>query len=89
MVSTPPRHRTRARAIDDRKVIDDVRTALCLATRTAVPRIFSVSSSKFPSITSSIRRDLMLRIPVIPSLKLPVIRELISRTCRLPLTIFF
>ena len=89
MVSAPPLHRTSARAIEDKNVISEVSIALCRAVRTAVVCIFPVSDSKPRVMTSSIRNVLILRIPVIPSLKFPVISELISRTLRLPATIFF
>ena len=53
-----------------------------LAARTLFRRMSSVSATKSFSMRSSITRLLMVRAPVIPSLKLPVMRELTSRISR-------
>ena len=52
------------------------------AARVRVFRIRSVSRQKSRSMVSSITRVLMVLAPVIPSLKSPVIWELISRISR-------
>ena len=52
-------------------------------------RILAVSALNRSSIFSSTAKDFTVFAPVMPSLKLPVIRELISRTCRLTWISFF
>ena len=87
-VICPPFHSTRASATEDISVTVDVKRALKWVARMPVLRMFSVSARKSPPMRSSATSVLMARTPVMPSLKLPVILELISRICRFSVTSF-
>ena len=56
---------------------------LSLDAPTLLFHIFEVSPTNLSIMVSSITRDLMVLAPVIPSLKFPVMVELISLTSRL------
>ena len=84
----PPFQRTIASASEEAKLIVTAKRPRRRAARTEVRRISAVSATKSRSILSSMARVLIVRAPVMPSLKLPVIFELISRTRRLTRTSF-
>ena len=82
IVIFPPFHRTSASAMALINVISELnRAALCVVF-TEIRFIFSVSSSKSFCMRRSMPMVLMVLAPAIPSLKFPVIAELISRMRR-------
>ena len=85
----PPRQSTMASASEEAKFIVAANTPRRRAARTERRSMLSVSDLKSCSIRSSMTRVLTVFAPVMPSLKLPVIFELISRISRLMCTSFF
>ena len=85
LAMTPPFHSTMARAREEAKFMVTAKAPRSLAAPTLLRRMEAVSVTKDFSIFSSITRVLMVRAPVMPSLKSPVIWELSSRISRLAL----
>ena len=75
----PPFHRTSASAQDEARFVTMENAPYVLADCSTLCFMLDVSAMKSASIFSSIASDLMVLAPVMPSLKLPVIFELISR----------
>ena len=83
MVMIPPCHKTSASAIELIMVTVDEKKAEYLVVRTDVLCILEVSLRKSFPIVSSMTSVLIDLAPVMPSLKLDVILELISLISRL------
>ena len=80
---TPPFQSTTARAREEAKFIVTAKAPRSRAARTLLRYMREVSFTKASCIVSSMTSVLIVRAPVMPSLKLPVISELISRISRL------
>ena len=85
----PPFQRTRASAVDPISVTSEMNIALKCPAPTDTRRISSESFSKSSCIRFSTTSVLMLRAPVIPSLKFPVMREFSSLIFRFRTINFF
>ena len=79
----PPFQSTIARASDDAKCMVEAKRPLRRAALTVIFLCFSVSAVKDLPISSSMTRVFIVRAPVIPSLKAPVITEFCSLISRL------
>ena len=79
----PPRHSTSAIAKEAVNITMEMKVARYRAVRMEVRFMSSVVSPKSRAILSSMTSVLVVFAPVMPSLKLAVICELISRTRRL------
>ena len=89
IVIWPPFQRTRASAFDPISVTSEMNIALKCPAPTDTRRISSESCSKSSCIRFSTTSVLMLRAPVIPSLKFPVMLEFSSRIFRFRTISFF
>ena len=78
-----------ARAREEANCIVAAKSPRSRALRTLLRSMLPVSAVKWSVILSSMTRVLTVFAPVMPSLKLPVMRELISRISRFTRTSFF